>query len=183
MLDVNISPLLALRQKHPENKKLKILVLVLLRSLLRARTSAESRASINQKLVEHFEKQKLAMKKLSMYDESLKSFSSTTALLERNHYDVSHKSVDVESTIPGAIADIQLFGYLLLDIARIWPEYSFKNLLVSADMLCMAWVFDRCDIFVFMLRMLFDYWSRYKSDIYCFIILTLIFKHTFYAKR
>ncbi|CEG68582.1 hypothetical protein RMATCC62417_04816 [Rhizopus microsporus] len=178
MLDVNISPLLALRQKHPENKKLKILVLVLLRSLLRARTSAESRASINQKLVEHFEKQKLAMKKLSMYDESLKSFSSTTALLERNHYDVSHKSVDVESTIPGAIADIQLFGYLLLDIARIWPEYSFKNLLVSADMLCMAWVFDRCDIFVFMLRMLFDYWSSTRFmlndengfDIMCCIV-------------
>ncbi|RCH98888.1 Serine/threonine-protein kinase smg1 [Rhizopus azygosporus] len=178
MLDVNISPLLALRQKHPENKKLKILVLVLLRSLLRARTSAESRASINQKLIEHFEKQKLAMKKLSMYDESLKPFSSTTALLERNHYDVSHKNVDVESTIPGTIADIQLFGYLLLDIARIWPEYSFKNLLVSADMLCMAWAFDRCDIFVFMLRMLFDYWSSTRFmlndengfDIMCCIV-------------
>lgn len=179
MLDVNISPLFALRQKYPENKKLKKSILVLLRYLIRTGAANEGRANINQKLAEHLEKKKASIQGLSTEKEVVpKRFSRTMNLLEHHHCAFQYENSSTRlSANPAIIEEILFFNYFLLDIALVWKEYQLKNLLISANTLCMAWTYRRGDLFAPILQMMFNYWSGYDANLFeqWFLFILLIY--------
>ncbi|CAO3682136.1 unnamed protein product [Rhizopus stolonifer] len=163
ILDIDISPLFALRKRYPGYKEVESSIVSLLRSLVRSKTSHANRSHVNQMLIDSLEKKKKEIDFLGEDPEyTPDNLTRIMSILQTNRFTL--KDVDkTKSSEPCEKEDleeeIKFLCYFLLDTTRLWPEFRSKNILAIANTFFTAWAFIRTDLCEYVLDIMLDCWS------------------------
>lgn len=156
------SPLFDIRAKYRQDSKLNAALISLFRFLNRVPLSSQLRAQINQEFIVEFYQCEYAFRR--EYD-NIEDSSDQHLLQQSVNFIKEHKSSSIQKSIQNpntafGIDDTQLFNFLLLDSAAVWPELCFENTLESLDMLCLSWSLKCNDIFDSSLQLLINHWVK-----------------------